>query len=70
MATYVEVCRSYERIDVFRAKLLGFLPIASGTGVLFLLARDKTAHGGCTNSTLFVAGGLVRGRYHCRSSLL
>lgn len=37
---YEEVCNSYHRIDDFRAKLLGFLPLVSGTG-LFLLLRDK-----------------------------
>jgi hypothetical protein len=32
-AAYAEVCRSYERIDDFRAKLLGFLPFVSGAGL-------------------------------------
>jgi hypothetical protein len=36
---YDEVCRAYERIDDFRAKLLGFLPAVSGAG-LFLLLRN------------------------------
>ncbi len=34
---YQEVCTSYHAIDDFRAKLLGFLPLASGTGIFFLL---------------------------------
>jgi hypothetical protein len=38
-AAYTEVCQSYERIDDFRAKLLGFLPLVSGTG-LFLLLKE------------------------------
>lgn len=41
---YEEVCKSYERIDDFRAKLLGFLPFASGTGI-FLLLADKSSSG-------------------------
>jgi hypothetical protein len=36
------VCRSYERIDDFRAKLLGFLPLVSGTGLFFLVERANT----------------------------
>ena len=32
-------CRAYERIDDFRAKLLGFLPLVSGTGLLLLLGH-------------------------------
>lgn len=40
---YEEVCNSYHKIDDFRAKLLGFLPLVSGAG-LFLLLRDKPAN--------------------------
>lgn len=40
---YEEVCTSYHSIDEFRARLLGFLPLASGTG-LFLLLRDKPSN--------------------------
>jgi len=36
VAIYQEVCRSYHAIDDFRAKLLGFLPLASGGVFLFL----------------------------------
>jgi hypothetical protein len=36
---YAEVCQSYHLIDDFRAKLLGFLPLVSGTGI-FLLFSD------------------------------
>jgi len=36
---YTEVCRSYQGIDDFRAKCLGFLPLVSGTGI-FLLFSD------------------------------
>ncbi|MGK5170330.1 hypothetical protein [Geodermatophilus sp. CPCC 205761] len=36
-AAYDRVCESYQAIDDFRMKLLGLLPIATGTGVFFLL---------------------------------
>jgi hypothetical protein len=34
LKAYEELCTSYRAIDDFRAKLLGFLPLASGTGIL------------------------------------
>jgi hypothetical protein len=34
---YQELCNSYRAIDDFRAKLLGFLPLATGTGIFLLL---------------------------------
>ena len=37
---YQELCASYRAIDDFRAKLLGFLPLATGTGI-FLLFTDR-----------------------------
>lgn len=37
---YQELCTSYRAIDDFRGKLLGFLPLASGTGI-FLLIYDE-----------------------------
>ena len=37
---YQELCYSYRAIDDFRAKLLGFLPLATGTGIFFLLADE------------------------------
>lgn len=39
-AVYQELCNSYRAIDDFRTKLLGFLPLATGTG-LFLLVTDE-----------------------------
>jgi hypothetical protein len=39
---YQEVCTSYHAIDDFRAKLLGFLPLVSGTGIFFLLNATFT----------------------------
>ena len=40
VAAYSEVCRSYQAVDDFRAKLLGILPITSLAGIL--LVSDKT----------------------------
>jgi len=39
---YQEVCTSYRAIDDFRAKLLGLLPLVSGTGIFFLLNMNTT----------------------------
>jgi hypothetical protein len=55
---YVEVCRSYERIDDFRAKLLGFLPVVSGTGLLFILTRADMNFGDRGSPELLVPAGL------------
>jgi hypothetical protein len=38
---YKELCSSYRAVDDFRGKLLGFLPLASGTEV-FLLIHGPT----------------------------
>jgi hypothetical protein len=37
-AAYERVCESYHAVDDFRTKLLGFLPVATGTGVFLLLS--------------------------------
>lgn len=37
---YSELCTSYRAIDEFRTKLLGFLPLASGAGILLLRGND------------------------------
>src|SRR5215204_2208982 len=36
---YQELCNSYRAIDDFRAKLLGFLPLATGTGIFLLVSN-------------------------------
>jgi FtsH-binding integral membrane protein len=41
LKAYEELCTSYRAIDDFRAKLLGFLPLASGTGIL--LSKNNIA---------------------------
>lgn len=40
---YKLLCTSYHAIDDFRAKLLGFLPLATGTGIFLLLDKLKGA---------------------------
>jgi hypothetical protein len=40
-AIYQELCNSYRAIDDFRAKLLGFLPLATGTGIFLLISNLK-----------------------------
>ena len=39
---YQEVCKSYQAIVDFRAKLLGFLPLASGAGAYAVLSKDPS----------------------------
>jgi hypothetical protein len=55
---YAEVCRSYDRIDDFRAKLLGFLPLVSGTGLFFLLETADTNVGYRDSPELLVPAGI------------
>jgi predicted ester cyclase len=51
---YGEICRSHQSIADFRGRLLGLLPLASGTGI-FLLAESELA----TDSSAFlIAAGL------------
>ena len=40
-AAYQQLCSSYHAIDDFRAKLLGFLPLATGTGLFLVLDKLK-----------------------------
>jgi hypothetical protein len=40
LRVYEQLCNSYRAIDDFRAKLLGFLPLASGTGIFLILTKD------------------------------
>jgi hypothetical protein len=39
---YQEVCKSYQSIVDFRAKLLGFLPLASGAGAYAVLSKEPS----------------------------
>lgn len=38
---YRELCTSYRAIDDFREKLLGFLPLATGTGIFLFIDKGK-----------------------------
>jgi hypothetical protein len=40
---YEQVCKAHDGIADFRAKLLAFLPIASGTGIFLLLDKEIAA---------------------------
>jgi hypothetical protein len=42
-AAYTQVCTSYHAVDDFRMKLLGLLPIATGTGVFLLLSGNDVS---------------------------
>lgn len=44
LKAYEQLCISYRAIDDFRAKLLGFLPLATGAGV-FLLVKNLSGEG-------------------------
>jgi hypothetical protein len=41
LKVYEQLCNSYRAIDDFRAKLLGFLPLATGTGIFLLLGNSN-----------------------------
>jgi hypothetical protein len=51
---YEELCKSYRAIDDFRAKLLGFLPLASGAGWITLVTSVHQPPKG-----LFILVGIV-----------
>ena len=40
---YQQLCASYHAIDDFRGKLLGFLPLATGTGIFLVLGNLSAA---------------------------
>lgn len=51
---YQTICNSYSAINDWRAKLLGFLPLASGAGIFFLLNNSFTAGGKSTAITPYL----------------
>lgn len=55
---YARVCDSYQAVDDFRMKLLGLLPIATGSGV-FVLLSTKTDAIGASDEHLAVSLGAV-----------
>jgi hypothetical protein len=54
ISLYQEVCNSYHAIDDYRTKLLGFLPLASGAGIFFLLNNSFTVGGKSTAITSYL----------------
>jgi predicted ester cyclase len=54
VAEYQEICKSHEAIADFRGRLLGLLPLASGTGIFLLVYRQPAAD----SSGFLVAAGL------------
>jgi len=57
-AAYQQLCTSYHAIDDFRAKLLGFLPLATGTGIFLLLGNLKDGqHFTAETKSFLVAAG-------------
>lgn len=50
---YAQLCTSYHQVDDFRAKLLGFLPLASGAAIVGLL---NTEHKGAVTPYLLEIG--------------
>lgn len=58
-ALYERVCESYHAVDDFRMKLLGLLPVATGTGVFLLLNGNAELLGkddGRVNDALLAIG--------------
>jgi hypothetical protein len=49
VAAYQRVCESYHAVDDFRMKLLGLLPVATGTGVFLLLSGKSELVAGATS---------------------
>lgn len=56
---YDRVCESYHAIDDFRMKLLGLLPVATGTGVFLLLSGKAELIDGKNSGQLSQALGAI-----------
>lgn len=59
LAAYSELCTSYNAIREFRARLLGFLPLASAGGVFLLLNAAETSIGPLTLVAIGLFGCLI-----------
>jgi hypothetical protein len=73
---YSEICKSHSAITDFRAKLLALLPIASGSGIFFLLTKRSEPIDTTYLSVIGLFGFLVtlalfiyelRGIQHCKA---
>jgi hypothetical protein len=56
---YEVICRSHDGIADSRGKLLGLLPLASGTGIFFLLNRDGSVASSLTRQASGLEDALV-----------
>jgi hypothetical protein len=54
VSEYQEICKSHEAIADFRGRLLGLLPLASGTGIVLLVERQPAKD----SAAFLVAAGL------------
>ena len=72
VAVYQEVCKSYHALEDFRAKLLGFLPLASGAGIFFLLGVNGKPSASYLTPIGLVGAGITLGllAYELRNSQL
>lgn len=67
-AVYGRVCDSYQAIDDFRMKLLGLLPVATGTGVFLLLSGKAELIGTDNEEKVREAMGAI-GAFGCLFTL-
>jgi hypothetical protein len=67
-AVYARVCDSYQAIDDFRMRLLGLLPVATGTGVFLLLSGKAELIGTDDEETVQEAMGAI-GAFGCLFTL-
>lgn len=58
-ALYDRLCESYHAVDDFRMKLLGLLPVATGTGVFLLLSGKAEVIGNNSDGKLSQALGAI-----------
>ncbi|MAT98334.1 MAG: hypothetical protein CL608_14410 [Anaerolineaceae bacterium] len=59
LLAYAELCRSYNAIRAFRARLLSLLPLTSSGGIFLLLNNEISAVSPITIMTLGILGCLV-----------
>ena len=59
LLAYAELCRSYNEIRAFRARLLSLLPLASTGGIFLLLNNEISAMSPITIVVLGILGCLV-----------